>query len=99
VCVLKITVYKKIKVAYYREAVRLAPRFADAYSNLGNALKQQGKVDEAVSCYEAALAIRPDFAAAHGNLGAALLDAGRLDEAAKTLKHAVTTPLTYTHVL
>jgi protein O-GlcNAc transferase len=77
------------KVAYYREAIRLAPRFADAYSNLGNALKQQGKLGEATSCYRAAIAIRPDFAAAHGNLGAALLDAGQLDEAASTLQHAV----------
>ncbi len=26
-------------LAYYKEAIRLAPDFADAYSNMGNALK------------------------------------------------------------
>ena len=26
-------------VAYYREAIRLCPEFADAHSNLGNVLK------------------------------------------------------------
>jgi protein O-GlcNAc transferase len=29
-------------IAYYREALALCPEFADAHSNLGNALKEQG---------------------------------------------------------
>jgi protein O-GlcNAc transferase len=29
----------EMALAYYQEAIRLAPDFADAYSNMGNALK------------------------------------------------------------
>ena len=44
---------------------------AEAHNNLGNALKDQGKLDEAVACYRRALQLRPDYAEAHNNLGVA----------------------------
>ncbi len=31
-------------IAYYREAIRICPEFADAHSNLGNALKEQNNI-------------------------------------------------------
>ena len=51
------------------------------HGNLGVALKDQGKLDEAVACYRRALELNPDFAAAHSNLGNALQDLGRPEEA------------------
>jgi Flp pilus assembly protein TadD len=36
---------------------------AEAHSNLGNALKDQGKLDEAVAAYRQAISIKPDGAA------------------------------------
>ena len=39
-------------MAYFQEAIRLCPEFADAHSNLGNVLRESGDVDEAMSCYQ-----------------------------------------------
>ena len=61
--------------------VHLKPDFAEAYNNLGSALKDQGKLVEAVSSYREALRLKPGFAAPHSNLGNALKDQGKLDEA------------------
>jgi tetratricopeptide (TPR) repeat protein len=51
------------------------------HSNLGNALLQKGKVDEALVHYQQALQIKPDSAETHNNLGNALLQQGKVDEA------------------
>ena len=39
------------------------------YNNMGNALKEQGKLEEAIEAYNKALAIKPDYADAHYNMG------------------------------
>jgi tetratricopeptide (TPR) repeat protein len=44
--------------------------------NLGNALKDEGKLDEAVAAYRQAIRIRPDYIRAYINLGNALKDQG-----------------------
>jgi hypothetical protein len=62
---------------------------AEVYSNLGNILQAQGKVDEAVACQERALALKPDLAEAHFNLGNILQDQDKLDEAAACYERAV----------
>ena len=41
----------------------------EAHSNLGIALKKQGKFPDAVSSYQRALQIKPNYAEAHYNLG------------------------------
>ncbi|CAM9243046.1 unnamed protein product, partial [Ectocarpus sp. 12 AP-2014] len=61
-------------VAYYREAIRLCPEFADAHSNLGNVLKERGLVHDAMLCYQTAIKLRPDFAIAYGNLTSCYCD-------------------------
>ena len=62
--------------------MELQPDFTAAHGNLGNAFKDQGKLDEAVACWRRALALKPDFAQANNNLGIALLDLGKPGEAA-----------------
>ena len=52
------------------------------------ALKDQGKLDEAVACYRRALELKPDYAEAHSNLGNALKDQGKLDEAVACYRRA-----------
>jgi protein O-GlcNAc transferase len=76
-------------VACFRRALQLKPHFAEAHNNLGNVLKDQGKLDEAVSCYERALQLKPDGAAEHNNLGTAWKNRGKLDKAMACYQRAV----------
>jgi protein O-mannosyl-transferase len=60
-----------------------------AQNNLGYALLQKGKVDEALPCFQQALQIRPDYADARNNLGYALLQTGKVDEALLCFQQAL----------
>ena len=60
-----------------------------AHNNLGNALFQKGKVDDAIAHYKKALQINPDDADAHNNLGIALRQKGKVDEAIAHYKKAL----------
>ena len=53
-------------------AVKLAPKDAEAHSNLGNTLQQLGRLDEAEASYKQAIVLEPDYAEAHNNLGITL---------------------------
>ena len=55
--------------------------YAFTHNNLGVALEQSGKHQEAVEHYKLALRFNPDFPDAHYNLGNALDRAGRIREA------------------
>lgn len=55
--------------------------YAEPYNNLGVALNELGRPEDAVASYLKALAIKPDYAEAHGNMGTALLELERLDDA------------------
>ena len=39
---------------------------------MGNALKDQGKLEEAIEAYNKAISIKPDYAEAYNNMGNAL---------------------------
>jgi len=52
-----------------------------AHLDLGEALVEQGRVDEAMVHFQQALQIRPDYADAHFNLGVAQVRQGNVDEA------------------
>ena len=53
---------------FFRDAIRLAPGYAEAYNNLGTALAFQGKRAEAVEQFQRALALQPDYDEARRNL-------------------------------
>jgi predicted O-linked N-acetylglucosamine transferase (SPINDLY family) len=76
-------------IAAYRQAIGIKPDYAEAYSNLGNALKDQGKLEEAIAAYRQAIGIKPDYAEAHFNLGNALRDQGKLNEAVAAYRQAI----------
>src|SRR5207253_776823 len=59
----------------------LEPGYADAHVNLGNALKEAGRTEEALGCYQLALWLKPDLASARYNRALTLLQAGRWTEA------------------
>src|SRR5262249_49581983 len=54
------------------ETLRLKPDHVEAYLNLGNVRKDQGRLDDALAAYRAALRIKPDAAHIHSNLVLAL---------------------------
>ena len=49
--------------------MQLQPHFAEAHNNLGVALDDQGKWDEALTCYHKAVEHQPAYAEALDNLG------------------------------
>jgi predicted O-linked N-acetylglucosamine transferase (SPINDLY family) len=72
-----------------QKAAELLPDYAEVHSNLGNALQNLRRLDDAVASYRRALEIKPDFAVAHNNLGIALQDLGRLDDAVASYRRAL----------
>ncbi|HTD74780.1 MAG TPA: tetratricopeptide repeat protein [Steroidobacteraceae bacterium] len=59
------------------------------HNNLGNALKAQGKLQEAAACYSMALVHRPNHVGALFNLGLVLQMQGKLEEAAASYRRAL----------
>ena len=72
----------KRAVPHFEKAVSLAPDAADFHNNLGEALRQGGRVEESVPHFETALRLEPQHGSAHNNLGAALAALHRSEEAA-----------------
>ena len=76
-------------MAAFHKALELKPDYANAHNNLGNALKDQGKLEDAVAAFHKALELKPDHAEAHSNLGSALKEQGKLDEAVAAFHKAL----------
>jgi tetratricopeptide (TPR) repeat protein len=55
-------------VSYYKKAIHLKNNYAEANSNLGIVLGEQGKLDEAMEQYQKALKINPDLFQVHNSL-------------------------------
>lgn len=72
-----------------REAIRLRPDYAEAYSNLGAALSSQGRLDEAILNLREALKLRPNHLEAHYNLGLALATDQRFDDAIESMREVI----------
>lgn len=60
-----------------------------AHNNLGVALAEQGRLEEAAAHYLQALRGRHDYAEAHYNLGTALFELGKIEEALPHLEEAL----------
>jgi len=70
------------------KAISITP-FNSMYLNLGNALRNQGKLDAAIESYRNALSMTPDYAEAHYNLALALQQQGNLDSAVESYRKAL----------
>jgi protein O-GlcNAc transferase len=71
----------------FKVATKLAPDHAEAWKNLGKAIRDTGgNPDQAARCFRKSLSIVPDFDDAWMLLGTTLLDRGRCDEAVKCFK-------------
>lgn len=71
--------------AAFRQAIVQQPTFADAWNELGYALRHQRRYGESVDAYHEALRLRPQFPEALEYLGEAYVEMGRLDDARRVL--------------
>jgi protein O-mannosyl-transferase len=68
-------------VTLYTSTLAKNPGCWMAHYNLGIALNDRGKTDEAIAHYQQAIELRPSYAEAHYNLGRLLAQKGQLDDA------------------
>ena len=65
---------------------------------IGNAHREQGKLEEAIEAYNKALAIKPDYAEAYNNMGITLKEQGKLEEAIEAFNKALAIKPDYVEV-
>ena len=75
--------------ALFRHALEVTKNNDLAHNNLGTALAEQGRMDEAISHFRKAISLKPDYAQAHYNLGTALGEQGQMDEAITHFREAI----------
>jgi tetratricopeptide (TPR) repeat protein len=81
--------YWRNSTALFAHAVEVTPANYIAYNNLGDALRQDGKIEEAAESFAHVVAIMPEDADGQDNLGEALTEEGRIGEAVSHLREAV----------
>lgn len=74
---------------HYRQAINIQPKFADAYSNMGNTLREMQDISGALVCFRKAIEINPSFADAHCNLASIYKDMGNITDAIDSYKTAL----------
>jgi len=96
VCLLALLTTARLQTGYWRNsrtifshAIRVAPNNLIAHNNLGMALKEEGRVKEAIRHYQQALEVDANYAYAHNNWGNALSYLGKYAEAAEHYKKAI----------
>lgn len=72
-----------------RQAITAQPDWFAPYVGLGNALQEQGRLEEAVACFQQAVTLHPQSAEAYSNLSNVLCIMGRADEAANAAVNAI----------
>jgi tetratricopeptide (TPR) repeat protein len=75
-------------IACFDKAIRIEPRFAEAYCNRGTAYYEKGHFDAAISDFSRAIEIEPEFAQAYYNRAVAYYDKFEYDKAAQDVQKA-----------
>ena len=83
------TAYWKDTETVFRRAIAVTDGNYIAHAALGTALRNQGRVDDAIASYRQALQISPANAEAHAGLGLALLSRDQPEEAAAAFNAAI----------
>jgi serine/threonine protein kinase/Flp pilus assembly protein TadD len=76
-------------IRFLTAAVAIRPESAGARYDLGIALLDVARVDEAAAAFRKAIELKPDYAAAHISLGNIHWRTGRRDEAAAAFRRAI----------
>ena len=80
--------YAKV-IEYSERAIRLNPKYAEAFNNLGAAYAKQGNLDVAMECYKKATTINPNYAAVFSNIGVAFYRLGYFEKALEYFEKAI----------
>ncbi len=88
-CAWQQTSYWRDSETLWNHTIACTSRNYTAHNALGNALANQGRLDEATSQYHKALEIWPDYPPAHFNLGVTAGSRGRLNEAIAHYRRAI----------
>ncbi len=76
-------------VFYNQQCIRVDPHFAEAYSNLGNALKELGDLKGATQFYLKAVKLKPRYSDAYNNLASSYMLQGQIQQAMETYQMAL----------
>ncbi|HVN32528.1 MAG TPA: tetratricopeptide repeat protein [Thermoanaerobaculaceae bacterium] len=76
-------------VSIWRDTTVKMPRNARAQNNLGTALLEVGRVNEALACFRVAVSLSPGYFEANGNTAVALERLGQFPEALGYMRRAV----------
>jgi len=68
-------------IADYSMAIKLNPRFADAYNYRGAAYESKGQLNPAIADFTEAIELNPEFANAYNNRGSTYRAKGQYDQA------------------
>ena len=68
-------------ISLYEHALAVTQNNYVAHNNLGTALEEDGKLQEAMIHYSEAVKIKPNYAVAHNNLGEILVQQKKFEEA------------------
>ncbi len=74
---------------FLRRAVETAPDFAPAHTNLGNILREQGRLEEAIAATETACGLTPEDPMNFANLGSLFEQIQRPDKAEEAFHEAL----------
>ena len=73
----------------FERAIKMDPKYADAYNNLGAVDYQDHRLKPAIKRYQQAIALNPEFATYHSNLGTAYMERKDFDKAAAEYSRAL----------
>ena len=78
-------------VVLWQDVTEKSPNLARPWNNLGLALKNQGRTDQAIAMYNRAIEIDPGYVHPYNNLGALFLETGQPEKARSLLEKAIET--------
>lgn len=78
-----------VAIYNYQKAVKINPKHASAYNNLGISFKEKKDLANAFKSYEKAIEVKPDYDLAYKNIGNAHLENGDIKAASKYFKKAI----------
>ena len=73
----------------FKNIILINPNSADAYYNMGVALKNDGQLNQGIKLFKKAILFKPNNAKAYFSIGNVLKEQGKLDQAIKSYQKAI----------